>query len=215
MTYLERPLGKTGAEASLDGGKTWRRVIGITMTAANAQKCFDGTKTQTRRLMNPQPTKTFEYLTVLDDEACTAGSDDEVIEEWKLHFRVGEILYIREPWKTYVVHDRTKPTDLPDGCPIFYYPEIQTGRTGKLRPAMFLPRRFARPARYEVTAVKCERVNAISHKDVLAEGVGKADWPWAFLHRDWKLLWNSIHMKPCTRFEDARYVWCYEFKRIK
>lgn len=55
MTYQERPKGATGAEASLDGGKTWRRCVPISFTAENAQKCFDGVKTQTRRLVNPQP----------------------------------------------------------------------------------------------------------------------------------------------------------------
>lgn len=83
-------------------------------------------------------------------------------------------------------------------------------RPGKLRQAMHMPLRFSRPARYEVTAVRCERVNQISREDAQAEGCVEVNEPAQY---DFEILWNSIHGPGA--FERGSWVWVYEFRRIK
>lgn len=208
-TYLERPRKGGGWEASLDGGKTWNRLMPCDMTADNAQKCFDRAKTQTRRL------------------ATKCKADGALMARYK----VGDIIWLREPWRTPDILDKRKPIDLPsvvcgvplsveyEGCCASKLWPIGSKYRGKLRPARFMPLRFARPARYQVQGVRLEQVNAISRTDVLAEGVILNHPLTAFTGqteaRDrFRELWNSIHTKPGTRFEDGPWVWAYTFRRI-
>jgi|GEM_PF-6940849 len=86
---------------------------------------------------------------------------------------------------------------------------------GGLRPAMFLQRRFSRPARYEVVGVKCERVNEISGADIRAEGMTQDEYEKAPGDLAWyRDLWNSIHAAHGTRFDAWPFVCAYEFRRV-
>jgi len=239
ISYLERPKGATSAEASLDGGATWRRCVPITFTAENAQKCFDGSKTQTRRLMNPQPSENFigEGAAAWFNPSKVDRRTGEIFPGKKIfgvadenehhipRYRIGDTLWIQEPWRTLQCFDGIKPSRLIDDALIHYEGTNTENDFGKLRPARFMPRRFSRPARYEVTGVKCERVNKISEADAMAEGcLGTLDdESHVNLHDDspsaacleFERLWNSIHTKPVTRFDDGPWVWAYEFRMVK
>jgi hypothetical protein len=216
-TYVERTIKGTRWEGSLDGGKTWHRGVPVSFTAENAEKCFDGRKTQTRRLMDPQP-KSLNWAGGNASGGISVGGRD-----WHPRFCIGDIFYIREPWRTDMAYDKIKPTDLPCGAPILFDCALDPKgyqNPGKLRPAMFLQRRFARPARYQVTAVRCERVDQIGEEDAQAEGI---EWRQYGIHpkrstticrNGFEKLWNSIHTKPGTRFEDSPWVWAYTFKRV-
>jgi hypothetical protein len=231
--YQERPRKGGGNEASLDGGKTWRKLLPCAMTASNAQKVHAGTKGQTRRLLNPQPVSVAR----LGNYAWTHGEVGSKILTPRYH--VGDVLWIQEPWRTLRCWNYAKPTSLEDTGSISYEGEPGKHFDGKLRPGRFLPLRFARPARYEVTAVRLERVNEISEADAQKEGVqdwfsmsgdcedqGKwIDYPTSArdkvdgYHRTAKAsfgsMWNSIHDAPGTRFEDAPWVFAYPFGRVR
>ena len=230
-TYQERPRKGGGTEirlatdtASKDGIK-WRRLLPVSFTAENAQKVHAGTKTQTRRLLNPQPEKMASHSFEHPSEAWwTIG--DNTGRTWKPRYRVGDVLWIQEPWRANAKLDNVKPTALPQDCAIMFQKD-ELGRFsegGKLRPGRFLPLRFARPHRYEVTAVRLERVNEISEADALAEGVGnpiggcyfnfQAATPLPTARASFGSLWNSIQSAPGTRFEDAPWVFAYTFKQL-
>lgn len=140
-------------------------------------------------------------------------------------YRVGDMLYIREPWRTDVLLDKLKPSALNGGEPIWFAGEPQEKhpcyRPGKLRPAMFLQRRFARLARYQITAVRCERVNEISEEDAEAEGIEWRQYgiypkrSTTICRNGFEKLWNSIHTERGTHFEDGPWVWAYTFKRVR
>lgn len=228
-TYQERQRTDGKWEATVDG-KTWHRLLPMSFTAENAQKCFDGQKTQTRRLLNPQPPEGFNRVTCLpaSGETCfsnTAGKSWPVNRtdrfKWLLpRYRVGDVLWVQEPWRTHRFQDKRKPIDLPDNVAIKYEGQpthdLLGSDAGKLRPAMFLQRRFARPARYQVTAVRCERVNDISGKDIWAEGMTRAQYEAAAGDLAWwRQLWNSINTEPGTRFEDGPWTFPYTFRRVR
>lgn len=233
MNYQERPKGKTSAEASLDGGQTWRRCVPVSFTAENAQKVHNGTKTQTRRLLNPQPLGDGEMQkhSHADLWMWKKRGSGFTKEEFRPRYRVGDVLWCQESWRTEIRFDNLKPTELPASARIHYEGSSESWRgplanhdlnCGKLRPGRFLPLRFARPHRYEVVAVRCERVNAISGKDCEAEGIACGDTtrpghrkPDSELKADFRRLWNSIHTAPGTRFEDAPWVFAYTFRKVK
>ena len=127
-------------------------------------------------------------------------------------YHVGDVLWVQEPWRTGNSTDKIKPTCLHQETPVYYEgaDNAPDSGFGKLRPGRFLPLRFARPARYEVTEVRLERVNEISESDAFNEGCADAD-PIAAFYR----LWNSIYDAPGTRFDDKPWVFAYTFKRIQ
>ena len=226
-TYQERPRKGGGTESLLAGtppfNYVWRRLLPIAFTAENAQKVHAGTKTQTRRLLNPQPEKMASHSFEHPSEGWwTVGDNTGRI--WKPRYRVGDVLWVQEPWRTGDCTDKIKPTCLHESVPIHYESDKRdfTGKfRGKLRPGRFLPLRFARPHRYEVTAVRLERVNEITQDDGEAEGCAPDNYSEALERNEYisaanrfKLLWNSIHIKPGTRFEDAPWCFVYEWRKL-
>lgn len=239
--YQERPRKGGGKECTLDGGATWRRLLPIAFTAENSQKVHDGMKTQTRRLLKPQPNDSqgklqFELGTYAFIRA-ESGLEHHGLERWWPRYRVGDVLWVQEPWRTHMSRDKVKPTELPDDAFILHEgtrQQIQcigkgttVGECVRIRPGRFLPLRFARSHRYEVVAVRCERVNGISEADALAEGcdperllAGKgATVAQRFaelcphdtggFRLAFGVLWNSIHLEPSpiyARRDDGRSV---------
>lgn len=213
MNYVERTIKGSAWEASLDGGKTWRRGKAMTCSAVEAQKCFNGVKTQARWIVKSA------WQTLPLNNSCYYADAMS-----RAPFQIGDIFYIREPWRTTHFFDGCKPSELSPRPPttIYYEGNLPNvlNKPGKLRPAMFLQRRFARPARYQVTAVRCERVNKISDVDAKTEGcvrvAGTTEDDFAQTTVDaFEILWNSTHKKPGARFEDGPWVWVTEFRRVK
>ena len=127
-----------------------------------------GTKTQTRRVLKPQP------LTVGDQFGFRQGARND-----ELPYQPGNRLYVREAfrlrqdqdskppsqdwWKSGAWYHADDPTLEPSGC---------GGGAGKLRPSIHMPR-WASRITLVVTDVKVERVQDISGDDCIAEGI----WP--------------------------------------
>lgn len=227
--YEERPRKGGGTECKFQapyGENQWRRLLPIAFTAENAQKVHAGTKTQTRRLLNPQPfgNGQMQRHSHADLWMWKKRGSGFTKEEFKPRYRVGDMLWVQEPWRASGVFNDTKPTQLPLGAEINYEGADEDGVFGKLRPGRFLPLRFARPARYEVTAVRLERVNEISEADARAEGARKSHCEFRdsippsidnVFQRNFAALWDSIHAEPGTRFEDVPWVFAYTFRRVR
>lgn len=212
--YQERPRKGFGTECMIPSDRSlWRRLLPNAFSTEKAQQVYDGRKTQMRQLMNPQPT--YQGFKSPPKYSSTFGDlryPGQV--GFTPRYRVGDVLWVQEPWRTFAVQDKWKPTSLPPNASIYYEgsprPAFSRGDAGKLRPAITLPLRFARPARYEVTDVRCERVNRITQSDAEAEGIISGDGACDRFGD----LWNSINTKPGTRFEDGPWVFVYAFKRI-
>lgn len=183
---------------------------------------LDGRKTQTRRVIKPQPSISGPYEGFLYGRTfgytCPYGSK-------------GEALWVRETWR----YDRET-----DYKPIAYRADGQIA-SEKWKPSIFMPR-WASRITLEITDVRVERVKDISPHNALAEGIrqiskdagltwkyGISDndgypghdnhgWPWKDFRRSpveaFKKLWDSINGKKYP-WESNPWVWVIEFKRIK
>ena len=155
---------------------------------------LDGRKTQTRRLVNPQPTisvdghwckpgrsgkTTAQYRKIIQgpphQERMEYLEPPELIYElWDCPYQVGMKLWVRETWKPTGMLADARPS-LTKACRRFAYktdPE-QLKRDWSIpwRSPIHMPR-WASRITLEVTGVRVERLTSISRMDCVREG-----WP--------------------------------------
>ena len=86
------------------------------------------------------------------------------------------------------------------------------------KPSIHMPRVASRIT-LEVTSVRVERVQDITGKDALAEGIEKPPYhyeesPEESYRRAFKMLWDSINSKRGFGWDKNPWVWVVEFKKI-
>lgn len=193
------------------------------------QAILDGRKTQTRRVIIPQPDRFFE----VDD---TPGNFHLYDVEWGLgriypKYQVGDILWVRESWcenrgKYFYKADNIcngcteDGICLPEGVAKHITCELCEDRDGyiKWRPSIHMPRTAARIF-LRVTDVQVERVQEITEEDARAEGmslvslddrtiVTRASYREAF-----RWAWDSIYAAKGYGWDVNSWVFVYEFER--
>lgn len=141
----------------------------------------------------------------------------------------GDRLWVRETWAAHEYYDGRPPRDIPEGVTIECAVEphgvitqgddhrpIKEGERGKWRPSIFMPR-WASRITLEITGVRVERLQDISHEDALAEGAkdedaGSYGFPvTSYAIGNFRLLWDSINAKRGYSWESNPWVWVIEF----
>ena len=157
----------------------------IIFSAPMVRAIIDGAKTQTRRVVKPQPTVPEEFISfcLWGDQLATADSRDEeagVVDEWTCPYgQRGDRLWVRENF--YVDHAIKVEDDViyypadarrkgPWCCQLI--PECACAEVGKprIRPSIHMPR-WASRLTLELTDVRVQRLQEISEEDARAEGV--------------------------------------------
>jgi len=183
---------------------------------------LEGRKTQTRRVVKPQP-----VVAPTPDDRCPYGEP-------------GTTLWVRETWAS------TEQAGFhPSDAGIVYRatdPDWSDYEGWKWKPSIFMPR-WASRITLEVTAVRVELAQEISVNDCLAEGiVGTEQWDKvppdsvrdhcelpmtpealdAAIEKGWgdyttaafHDLWDSINKKRGFGWAENPWVWVVEFRRI-
>lgn len=201
---------------------------------------LDGRKTQTRRAVKPQPLQDVdgdEEIT-WEEKPIETGWESEIGTEpcfahWQLmrpgklqpakilcpYGVVGDRLWVKETYAERAdVNWREEPDKARRYC--FYKADDANANSntnnwhswGKWKSGRFMPRCLSRLT-LEITGVRVERLQDISHKDALAEGVkydvSKEDG--SPLAR-YQQLWNKINGP--GSWDANPFVWVIEFKKI-
>lgn len=208
----------------------------ILFSAAMVRAILAGTKTQTRRIVKPQPeryeTKNGWGLTWKDNK-CGGGSD------WLVKYcpygTVGDRLWVRETW----AHDPSPGANCDDhlcGLPthVWYRASVSDEHASmhagaaRWRPSIHMPR-WASRIELEIAAVRVERLRDISEGDADAEGFGgyfparafpNHAWSQAALDGDKSIpecfaeLWDAINGKRAP-WSSNPWVWVIDFRRTK
>lgn len=212
---------------------------GIIFSAPMVRALYDGRKTQTRRLINPQPS-TFPI-----DEAgtpCPVGCilvDGEdrpriytvrVITPQTIAYAAGDRVYVREAAAIagifsdvaeirYKAHERASHTEFVEQIPVA---KIRRDHVTwpKYRPSIHMPRAWSR-LWLSVTDVRVERLQDISEADCIAEGCSNqrpdpADnvltiRPTDGARLNYADLWDSLHTAEGTRWADNPCVLALTF----
>lgn len=165
-----------------------------------------GTKTQTRRVLKPQPCIRPGLVEPFDGGPTywAVFDGDQEAGIVRVPYRVGDRLYVREAWKTSALYDTTAPSALRRDVPIYYLTNDRLIPVARYRQAIHMPR-WASRITLTVTDVRVERLQDISDADAFAEGTPTdapiagieididGDW-WAGAARArYRQLWDQIN----------------------
>lgn len=201
---------------------------GIIFNSEMVRAILDGRKTQTRRIINPQPELTQKSGFKWKGGLFGAGSDDRETNRNFAHKKcpfgkIGDRLWVRETFC--IVHDeqfgeenwidyRATPK-YSDKKPAGWDAEPNDPEALNWSPSIHMPR-WASRITLEITDVRVERLQEASDDDFKAEGYpleraltgGSTDAFCWFRH-----LWDSVS-KPDCNFESNPWVWVIEFKKV-
>lgn len=186
-----------------------------------------GIKTQTRRLVKPQPDRDqrypsgyiFEwwsgkYLNVVDAKSADA------LERCR-YGQIGDRIWVRETW----AQNADQLSDTRMDTSIVYRADgerraFDNGIEKRWRPSIHMPR-WASRILLEITEVRAERLQDISEEDAIAEGVVKNGNRWEVpgivatpvsAVDAYRALWEYISGR--GTWDVNPYVWAITFKRV-
>lgn len=203
----------------------------ILFSGPMVQAILEGRKTQTRRIVKPQPEETRakgkkvlevkEYNTANTSQGLAYYWKKDGYGEWESSesfspkYQTGDILWVRETF-----------TEGSDSLPFVYragYPDyipahienIPAIENMKWKPSIFMPKAACRIF-LKVTDVRVERLQDITEQDAKSEGVfdnnfnanGITQFKSGFHD-----TWESIHGK--GSWNDNPWGWVYSFEKIE
>lgn len=189
--------------------------IPIIFNAEMVRAILAGKKTQTRRVINPQP----QGMPLLSEDG-----EVQLNEDGEIPFRNGgklrEINFIKskygQPGDKLWVRETFGEMD----GEYHYRAQTHDGFIPAVwKPSIHMPREASRIT-LKILDIRIERLQTISAKDVLAEGVkclpkeGTMSWALDSIRR-FMNLWDSIHSKDDFSWETNPWVWVIEFKRVR
>jgi hypothetical protein len=180
-----------------------------------------GEKTQTRRVIKPQPPGDYQWQGWVIE---TTGSKTDIGKAgWRKGYlpsiyvrcpygEPGDELWVRETWAGHVLDGMLKPSEFTRGYNCVYRADIPQGDSAEShhvwRPSIFMPR-WASRIQLRIINIWCERLQDIA--DPQAEGVGYWGCDTIEVFED---LWDSINAKRGFSFASNPWVWAVEFEVV-
>lgn len=200
----------------------------------------EGRKTQTRRIVKPQPFIDPKWGLTWEPRghALNKPSYVERNVNWNPisnamidfgcpHGQPGDWLWVKETWRTTDSLDHVKPSNIRPGAQIEYkagghnvngFQGHPLTGMGRWRPSIFMSKWMSRVI-LEIVSVRVERLKDISGSDCCAEGCkgGNGSIPgYAFSatpREHYRHVWESIN--GVGSWLTNPYVWVIEFKEVK
>jgi hypothetical protein len=183
----------------------------IPFSAPMVRAILAGRKSQTRRILKPQPWEGARYTGVhfsSDEPPTWFFNSPRGPIKVREAYAPGDRLWVRETWRTDPAYDGFPPRDLRNTVPLLFEaddPDRSLDRSlwGRYRHARFMPR-WASRITLEATDVRVQRLQEISEEDAIAEGIGDpylgdGDPPFeeqavvVSRKMQFRNLWNTIH----------------------
>lgn len=195
----------------------------ILFSAPMVRAILEGRKTQTRRVVKPQPTcEWFPQVglfhpVIIGRDGCEQlgaeifGASDDEFGIACPYGAVGDRLWVRECIWAHPAHNTFYKCSVGR---IYYDADLDEAKRRKLRPegwkkkpSIHMPR-WASRITLEITDVQVQRVKDMTGKDVVAEG-----FPFSSDLDQFKILWNKLN--PKTPWEANPWVWAITFERVE
>jgi hypothetical protein len=201
----------------------------IIFSTPMVQAILDGKKTQTRRVIKPQPDGEIKANIPYE---FYGTKTERIFTDTKAYLApcsVGDILWVRETWCTHEDMADVFENQLRPG---YYYKANEIGKEWvndreivKWRPSIHMPREAARIF-LRATNVRVERLQEITEEDAIAEGVGD---PYDYQSPEYydqphmrgleinksafAGLWDSLNEKRGYGWRTNPWIWVIEFER--
>lgn len=204
----------------------------ILFSTSMVQAILEGRKTQTRRVVRPQPLKlnfstalplnelinNLEWLTNKGLNEIRKDANAYVFPKCPYGY-VGDVLWVRETWQDYA-----RP-DIKDVRFIFKADKTDAiGSIIKWKPSIFMPKKACRIF-LKIRDIRVERVQEISEDDAFSGGIkshegmcknylskNSDDW-FGDITDSFQSLWQSINGE--RSWSDNPWVWLISFERIE
>lgn len=171
----------------------------IIMQSWGVRATMKGKKTQTRRIIKPQPSN-------MDDKLRRSYVESDAL--WK--YPVGSMLWVRETWAPF-------PDDPPWRAE--YKADGEIGEDGqhvpmwskRWRPSIHMPR-WASRLTLRITDVRVQRLQEITEEDAIAEGCEYK--PGMTCRNVFAALWDSINGKRAT-WSSNPWVYAISYEIVK
>ena len=188
---------------------------------------LEGRKTQTRRVIKPQPPRHWSIppARFFQGHFNEWGAKVSVDSIKCPYGQAGDRLWVRETWATEWEFNDYKPSLLPKRNPSDAVPFVPIAytdtdwdgyRVGRTRPSIFMPR-WASRITLEITEVRVERLQEITEDDAEAEGCVTPYWG-DLAHQDligqFQNLWDSLNAKRGYSWKSNPWVWVIGFKPV-
>lgn len=194
----------------------------IIFNSESIRAILDGRKTQTRRVIKPQP----KYRAYLQEKAFhipkfgyIAVSNSSALKEHMNapYGKVSDVLWARETWMLYNhmgTFNGKCPEKLPYDLSVGYKAdEFDKDNLFTWRSPIHIPKWAARIF-LEITNIRVEKVQDISEEDARSEGCCFTGInPSQAAIAEFMLLWDSINKKRGYGWDMNPWCWCVEFKR--
>ena len=182
----------------------------IIMGAESVRAILEGRKTQTRRVIKPQP----KFIGAPNVPFKTDDANPKGIINCP-YGNVGDRLWVRETVFFETFHQQSDEELERDGfnpnigvwvyrADNHDYPTITANWTSP----MFMPREASRIT-LQITDIRVERVQDITEEDAIAEGVESFNTVASYSY-----LWDSLNAKRGYPWENNPWVWVISFKRV-
>ncbi|EJK8055626.1 hypothetical protein NO575_000601 [Klebsiella pneumoniae] len=215
---------------------------GMIFNGEMVRAILDGRKTQTRRIMKPQPepcprgghwwpSNVFKTMLHVEDEMQNGkGGWGGLVGDACPFGDVGDRIWVRETWAEAGASApdlKLYRANYPEHVPSIYE-NVPPAEEIRWTPSIHMPRTASR-IQLEITDVRVERLNAISEEDAEAEGI---DMEALYDSQDcydciadhnmtgrptvtgaFKYLWDSIYGE--EGWKSNPWVWVIEFKRVE
>lgn len=206
------------------------------------RRILDGSKTQTRRVLKPQPTHFHKFgghalVPCLDRQdspppTCKGAMLCPYSKAGETRLWVKETFYAYGHFQytgrlTETGKQEVEFVDLTQRSNLGYFyhadsPQLQT-QSNKFdlgwhkRPSIFMPREVSRIT-LEIVNVRVERLQEISAADAKAEGLPDSFWLIERLQGGWRnawaALWDGINAKRGYSWKSNPWVFVVEFKKL-
>jgi hypothetical protein len=182
---------------------------GILFSGPMVRAILEDRKTQTRRVMKPQPdgqlyfTETPEGFAAWVDPMLTLDEGRHRLCPYGGVYTGEEpdTLWVKE---TFIYYD-------PEHKQLQYRADVAAPKPGGWRPSIYMPR-WASRITLTITDVRVQRVQDISEEDAFVEGISGGDWLGDPVG-EYAKLWSSINAKRGYSWDTNPWVWALTFRR--
>lgn len=208
----------------------------ILFSGAMVRAILEGRKTQTRRIIKPQPASVEYWFggQPSDKHKGVCSLRDSNGQGWTIECEKFKPYYGKPGDERLWVRETFLNNALQGYPPVYFYraDSDEKPEDRKWKPSIFMPRAASRIT-LEITSVRVERLKDISEEDARAEGIiweqtsegaiflapgtkqsfNKKNMEWGSTPREaYRFLWESINGK--GSWDKNPWVWVIEFKKL-